>query len=507
MSTSWKEKVGQFAQAADEKLSLVEYLGAQDHTKLRRQGREYRGRCPLCHSSNPGCFAVNPRTNEWYCFRCAKGGGIYRYVKEKFGLDTIGALELLASLTGLSVPGRDWREERVARATAVDAGHMRDAVRYALRLYRLAARKYAAEAAAAATALGLDPAVLTRYALGYVPTGQRLAANMQAGPQAVPLERWPAFLTTGLVGYDGEPGSAYAVQTLVEHAPAGALVWPVMDRGRFAGLAAFTPDGHRAFVTQPVRELNPMRGVLLLEDAAQVAAGETVCVEDGWCGGTLPGDPPGLGAVDRDDAPPLLLWASPLDFFRHGAQAPGRHLVPSWKWEPEAYPTAVRPQCRHETPVGVRVPGDAPADAPAERETGESVAGPAPAWGTLGFWAVGALLESVGGVADAPQAGTSAVCPPRHVLEVLVAEDPTLDVSDYIDAMGDPIARLAAMGWWTEWQAGARPRWVTEREAGGHAAPVPAPVAPADDAPAAPAPPTPTPALAAFTAAAFAGAA
>lgn len=83
---------------------LVGLIG-EDLT-LKKSGANYQSRCPF-HDDRSPSFSVSPDKQVYHCFGCGASGNILTYVKEKRGLDFIGAVEFLAQRQGLEVPRED----------------------------------------------------------------------------------------------------------------------------------------------------------------------------------------------------------------------------------------------------------------------------------------------------------------------------------------------------------------------------------------------------------------
>jgi hypothetical protein len=68
-----------------ERVDLLDVAGR--YTKLRKNGDEYMGKCPL-HASNDGeNFEVNTTKQLWHCFSCQKGGDVFKLVMEVEKMD------------------------------------------------------------------------------------------------------------------------------------------------------------------------------------------------------------------------------------------------------------------------------------------------------------------------------------------------------------------------------------------------------------------------------------
>ena len=83
---------------------LVGLIGAD--VTLKKSGPNYQAKCPF-HDDRSPSFSVSPDKQVYHCFGCGASGNILTYVKEKRGLDFIGAVEFLAQRQGLEVPRED----------------------------------------------------------------------------------------------------------------------------------------------------------------------------------------------------------------------------------------------------------------------------------------------------------------------------------------------------------------------------------------------------------------
>ncbi|OGG63730.1 DNA primase [Candidatus Kaiserbacteria bacterium RIFCSPHIGHO2_02_FULL_50_9] len=87
-----------------ERLSIVEVVSS--YVKLEKAGVNLRARCPF-HSEKTPSFFVSPLRNSYYCFGCGAKGDVFSFVQAFEGLDFLGALKLLASRAGVSLPRWD----------------------------------------------------------------------------------------------------------------------------------------------------------------------------------------------------------------------------------------------------------------------------------------------------------------------------------------------------------------------------------------------------------------
>ena len=91
----------------DQLLDSADLVGliSEDIT-LKKSGGNYQSRCPF-HDDRSPSFSVSPEKQVYHCFGCGASGNILTYVKEKRGMDFVGAVEFLAQRQGLEVPRED----------------------------------------------------------------------------------------------------------------------------------------------------------------------------------------------------------------------------------------------------------------------------------------------------------------------------------------------------------------------------------------------------------------
>jgi DNA primase len=139
-----------------------------EYLQLRNAGGgSLKGLCPF-HDEKTPSFNVTPARGLFYCFSCAEGGDVIKFVQKIDGLSFIEAVERLAGRAGLElryeqggyVPG----QEQSQRRRLIDA-HRAAAEFYAERLAGPEAehaRKFLAER-------GFDLADAERFGVGYSP--------------------------------------------------------------------------------------------------------------------------------------------------------------------------------------------------------------------------------------------------------------------------------------------------------------------------------------------------
>ncbi|MEW5251565.1 CHC2 zinc finger domain-containing protein, partial [Microbulbifer sp. 2201CG32-9] len=75
-------------------VSLVR-LVEQSGVELRKQGKDYLGRCPF-HDDRTPSLVVSPAKNLWHCLgACGEGGSVIDWVMKTQGVSFRHALELL----------------------------------------------------------------------------------------------------------------------------------------------------------------------------------------------------------------------------------------------------------------------------------------------------------------------------------------------------------------------------------------------------------------------------
>src|ERR1700744_2841780 len=109
----------------DEDIALVRERSAIDevvgeYLQLRSAGGgSLKGLCPF-HDEKTPSFNVTPARGLWYCFSCAEGGDVIKFVQKIDSLSFVEAVERLAARAGLElryeqggqVPGREHSQRR-----------------------------------------------------------------------------------------------------------------------------------------------------------------------------------------------------------------------------------------------------------------------------------------------------------------------------------------------------------------------------------------------------------
>ena len=109
----------------DEDIALVREKSAIDevvgeYLQLRNAGGgSLKGLCPF-HDEKTPSFNVTPARGLWYCFSCAEGGDVIKFVQQIDNLSFVEAVERLAARAGIDlryeqggqVPGREHSQRR-----------------------------------------------------------------------------------------------------------------------------------------------------------------------------------------------------------------------------------------------------------------------------------------------------------------------------------------------------------------------------------------------------------
>src|ERR1700752_1525452 len=92
----------QFLEDLRARLPVSEVVGKR--VKLKRAGREYKGLSPFQQEKTPS-FTVNDQKQFYYDFSSGKHGNIFDFVMETEGVTFPEAVERLAGMAGMGLPG------------------------------------------------------------------------------------------------------------------------------------------------------------------------------------------------------------------------------------------------------------------------------------------------------------------------------------------------------------------------------------------------------------------
>src|SRR5262252_4085437 len=162
-------EAGSFAEKVKQQADIVRVIG--DYVQLKRAGQNFRGLCPF-HSEKTPSFNVHPTKQIYHCFGCGQGGDVFKFVMEMEKCPFPEALRIVAEKCGIALPRakeRSPEERRENQQRAILVEIHREAQSYFVRqlettLEGKAARAYLEDR-------GLDSDAITRFGIGYAPTG------------------------------------------------------------------------------------------------------------------------------------------------------------------------------------------------------------------------------------------------------------------------------------------------------------------------------------------------
>jgi DNA primase len=196
-----------------ERSPIAEVVG--EYLQLRNAGGgSLKGLCPF-HDEKTPSFNVTPARGLWYCFSCADGGDVIKFVEKVDNLSFPEAVERLAARAGIEltyeqgghVPGQEHSQRR-----RLLAAHQAAAEFYAERLRTLTA----APARAFLAERGFELADAEGFGAGYAPAEWEALTRHLRGRGFTDAE----LLLSGLAS-QGRRGPVDRFR--------GRLVWPIRD--------------------------------------------------------------------------------------------------------------------------------------------------------------------------------------------------------------------------------------------------------------------------------------
>jgi len=160
---------GSFAERVKQQADIVRVVG--EYVQLKKAGQNFRGLCPF-HSEKTPSFNVHPVRQIYHCFGCGKGGDVFNFVMEMERCEFPEALRIVAEKCGIAMPrpkerSAGERKEKQLRTVLVEMH--REAQTFFVKqlegtLEGKAARAYLEDR-------GLDKDAISRFAIGYAPSG------------------------------------------------------------------------------------------------------------------------------------------------------------------------------------------------------------------------------------------------------------------------------------------------------------------------------------------------
>ncbi len=162
-------EAGSIAEKVKQQADIVRVVG--EYVQLKKAGQSFRGLCPF-HSEKTPSFNVHPLRQIYHCFGCGKGGDVFNFVMEMEKCEFPEAVKLVAEKCGISIPrpkerSAEGRKETQQRAALVEIH--REAQTFFVKqlegtLEGKAARAYLEDR-------GLDKDAISRFGIGYAPSG------------------------------------------------------------------------------------------------------------------------------------------------------------------------------------------------------------------------------------------------------------------------------------------------------------------------------------------------
>ncbi len=204
----------------DEDIALVREKSAIDevvgeYLQLRNAGGgSLKGLCPF-HDEKTPSFNVTPARGLWYCFSCANGGDVIKFIQQIDNLSFVESVERLAARAGIDlryeqggqVPGREHSQRR-----RLLEAHKAAAEYYAERLHSPAA----APGREFLTERGFTLADAEHFGVGYAPAEWEALTRHLRGRGFTEQE-----LLTGGLASQGRRGAMDRFR--------GRLMWPIRD--------------------------------------------------------------------------------------------------------------------------------------------------------------------------------------------------------------------------------------------------------------------------------------
>jgi len=162
-------EAGSFAEKVKQQADIVRVVG--EYVRLKKSGQNFTGLCPF-HAEKSPSFAVHPTKQIYHCFGCGVGGDVFKFVMEMEKCSFPEAIRVVAEKCGISIPrpkerSPEERKENQQRTVLVEMH--REAQTFFVKqlegtLEGKAARAYLEDR-------GLDKDTISRFGIGYAPSG------------------------------------------------------------------------------------------------------------------------------------------------------------------------------------------------------------------------------------------------------------------------------------------------------------------------------------------------
>jgi len=162
-------EAGSFAEKVKQQADIARVVG--EYVRLKKSGQNFTGLCPF-HAEKSPSFAVHPTKQIYHCFGCGVGGDVFKFVMEMEKCSFPEAIRVVAEKCGISIPrpkerSPEERKENQQRTVLVEMH--REAQTFFVKqlegtLEGKAARAYLEDR-------GLDKDTISRFGIGYAPSG------------------------------------------------------------------------------------------------------------------------------------------------------------------------------------------------------------------------------------------------------------------------------------------------------------------------------------------------
>lgn len=162
-------EAGSFADRVKQQADIVRVIG--EYIRLKKSGQNFTGLCPF-HGEKTPSFAVHPVKQIFHCFGCGKGGDVFSFVMEMEKCPFPEAVRVVAEKCGIAIPAPrerspEERRENQQRSALIEIH--KEAQSFFSR--QLEATPEGRAARAYLEDRGLNREAITRFGLGYAPSG------------------------------------------------------------------------------------------------------------------------------------------------------------------------------------------------------------------------------------------------------------------------------------------------------------------------------------------------
>jgi DNA primase len=162
-------EAGSFADRVKQQADIVRVIG--EYVRLKKSGQNFTGLCPF-HGEKTPSFAVHPTKQIFHCFGCGKGGDVFTFVMEMEKCQFPEAVRIVAEKSGIALPAPkerspEERKENQQRAVLIEIH--REAQSFFTKQLETTGEGRAARAYLEDR--GMDKETITRFGIGYAPSG------------------------------------------------------------------------------------------------------------------------------------------------------------------------------------------------------------------------------------------------------------------------------------------------------------------------------------------------